>query len=114
MNIQIPTADLKSTLSTLLGAALSSETQVGQSALSQLQALTDELYPLFVSETQAMLTASNPATPQAYLGILEGCIVAAAAKLGLSALSQQPTILAAAMSSGIQILVLLLKSAVVA
>jgi hypothetical protein len=113
MNIQIPTAELKSTLSTLLSGALSGEKQLGQSALAQVQALTEELYPLYVSETQALLTASNPATPEAYLGILRGCVAAAVAKLELAALSEQSAILASAMNSGIQMLAMVLKAAIV-
>ena len=113
MNIQIPTAELKSTLSALLTNALAGETQLGQSALAQVQALTDDLYPLYVSETQALLTAANPATPQAYLGILRGCVAAAVARLELAALQEQSAILASAMNSGIQILALVLKAAVV-
>ena len=114
MQIQIPTADLKSALSTMLTTALSNEQQLGQSATAQVQALVEELYPLVVSETQSLMTATNPAVPQAYLGILQGCVAAATVKLGLQALGDQRKILASALQTGIQMLALVLKAAVVA
>lgn len=98
----------------MLTSALSTEKQLGQSAQAQVQALVDELYPLVVSETQALATASNPAVPQAYLGILQGCVASAIAKLGLEALADQRNILSAALNTGIQILALVLRAAVVA
>jgi hypothetical protein len=114
MQIQIPTADLKSALNSLLSGALSAEQQLGQSAQTQVQALVEELYPLVISETQALLSASNPAVPQAYLAILQGCVAAAIAKLGLQAIGDQRAILSSALQTGIQVLVLVLKAAVVA
>jgi hypothetical protein len=114
MQIQIPANDLKSALNTVLASALAAEQQLGQSAAAQLQALVDELYPLVVSETQALLTAANPAVPQAYLGILQGCVAAATAKLGLQALAEQRKTLASTLQTAIQILALLMKSAVAA
>jgi hypothetical protein len=113
MQIQIPTSDLKSVLSTLLSNSLAGEQQLAASAQAEVTALVEELYPLVVSETQALLTASNPAVPQAYLNILQGCVAAAVTKLGLQALATQRTILAGALQTGIQVLVLVLKAAVV-
>ena len=114
MQIQIPTADLKSVLASLFSSAISAEQQLGQSAQAQLAALVEELYPLVVSETQAIITAANPAVPRAYLAILQGCVAAAIAKLGLQALEQQRDILAGSLQAGIQVLALVLKAAVAA
>jgi uncharacterized tellurite resistance protein B-like protein len=114
MQIQIPTADLKSALTSMLSGALSAETQLSSAAQTQVTQLVEELYPLVVSETQALLTAANPAVPQAYLAILQGCVSAAVAKLGLQALQTQRTVLSSALQTGIQVLVLVLKAAVVA
>ncbi len=112
MQIQIPTADLKSALHSMLAGALAAEGVVAQSASDQLRSLVEELYPLVVSETQALLTATNPAVPQAYLGVLKGCIAAAVAKQGLNALAEQRNILSASLHAGIQILALVLRAAI--
>ena len=114
MNISIPTAELKSALTSMLVGAVGAEKQLGQSELTQVEALVEELYPLVVSETQALISASNPAIPQAYLSILEGCVAAAIAKQSLAALSEQRAILAGALQSGIQILAVVLKATVAA
>lgn len=114
MTLQIPTAQIKSVFNAALSNAAGAEAHLGAQAQAQVQALVDELYPLVVSETQALLSATNPAIPQAYLGILEGCVSAAIAKLGLDALSQQRQLLASALQSGIQILALVLRAAVIA
>jgi len=114
MQIQIPTADLKSALQAMLTAAVGSEKSLGQAAQTQVQTLVEELYPLVVSETQALLTATNPAIPRAYLGVLQGCVAAATAKLGLAALADQRNALAAALHTGIQLLAIILRAAVVA
>ncbi|HET6249916.1 MAG TPA: hypothetical protein VFE47_19660 [Tepidisphaeraceae bacterium] len=113
MQIQIPAADLKSVMTSLFTSALASEQQLAASAQAQIQTLVNELYPLVVSETQAILTATNPAIPQAYLAILQGVVAAAIAKLGLAALAQQRDILASSLQTGIQILAMVLKAAVV-
>ena len=111
MAIQIPEAQLKSILNGALAAALSTEQQLGQAAQAQVQALVDELYPLVISETQSQATAANPAVPQGYLQILEGCVTSAIAKLGLAALQDQRSILAGVLHTAIQVIVLVLKAA---
>ena len=74
----------------------------------------DELYPLVVSQTQTLMTASNPAIPQAYLAILQGCVTATVAKLELEALADQHVIIANALQTGIQMLAMVLKAVVIA
>jgi hypothetical protein len=112
--MQFPTDELKSILHALFSNALSIEQELAESAKAQLSALVEELYPLVQSETQALLTASNPAVPQAYLEVLKGCVAAALAKLGLEALSDQRHVIAVALQAAIQVLALVLKTAVVA
>ena len=114
MQIQIPAADLKSALNAMLTGALGAEQALGQEAQAQVQALVEEMYPLVVSETQALVTATNPGVPQAYLGVLQGCVAAAVARLGLAALASQRNILAAALNSGIQLLAIVMRAAIVA
>ena len=113
MQIQIPTADLKSVINSLFSGTLATEQNLAQSSQLQIQALVEELYPLVVSETQSLLTAANPAVPQEYLALLQGCVAAAIARLGLGALEQQRNLIASSLQTGIQILVLVLKAAVV-
>ena len=114
MQFALPTSDLKSAFSSMLSTALAGEQELGKDATAQVQALVDELYPLVVAETQALLTAANPAIPQTYLGVLQGCVSAAIAKLSLQALSQQRQIIAGALQTGIQILALVMRAAVTA
>jgi hypothetical protein len=114
MTLQLPTADIKSVLSATITTLLTTEQQLGRDAQAQVQALIDDLYPLVVSETQSLLTATNPAIPQAYLAILQGCVDATIARLGLAALGTQRRLIATALQTGIQILGLVLKAAVVA
>ena len=114
MQISIPTADLKSALNTALAGALSVEQSLGQTLQAQLAALVEELYPLVVSETQALITAANPAIPRTYLAVLEGCVAATIAKLSLAALEEQRNILASTLHGAVQILALVLRAAVVA
>ena len=114
MTIQLPTADVKSALAAALQGLLSSEKQLGDDARAQVQQLIDELYPLVVSETQSLLTASNPAVPQTYLAVLQATVEATIARLGLKALATQKQAIAGALQTGIQILALVLRAAVVA
>jgi len=114
MKIQIPTADIKSILGTTLSNMAGAEQQLAADARTQVQALIDELYPLIVSETQSLLTAVNPAVPQAYLAILQGCVDAAVARLGLNAIAAHRQMIAGALQTGIQILALVLRATVVA
>ena len=114
MKLTISTADIKSVLATSMSAMAGAEQQLAADARQQVHALIDELYPLIVSETQSLLTAVNPAVPQAYLAILQGCVDAAVAKLSLNAIAAQRQVLASALQTGIQILALVLRAAVVA
>jgi hypothetical protein len=114
MKIQLPTADIKAALDATITSLLSTEQQLGRDAQTQVQALIDDLYPLVVSETQSLLAAANPAVPQAYLAILQGSVEATIAKLGLTALATQRRLIASALQTGIQILGLVLKAAIVA
>jgi hypothetical protein len=111
MQIQIPQDQLKSILNGALTSALSTEQLLGQAAQAQVAALVEELYPLVLSETQSQAAATNPAVPQAYLQILQGCVSAAIAKLGLRALADQRGILAGVLQTTIQVMVLVLKAA---
>ena len=114
MKIQFPTSDVKAALAAAMSAALGAEKQLGAQAAAQVQQLIDELYPLITAEMQALMNASNPAVPQTYLAVLQGCVDAAIAKLGLQAIAQQRQAAAATLQTAIQILVLVLKAAVVA
>ena len=114
MQIQIPTNDLKAALRSVLATALTDEQALGQAAQSQLERLVDELLPLVGSETQALLTATNPAVPRAYLDVLQGCVAAAVAKLGLAALQDQRAALALIVHASIQMLALALRAAIIA
>jgi hypothetical protein len=114
MKIQLPTADVKSALSATIATLLTTEQQLGRDAQAQVQQLIDDLYPLVVAETQALLAATNPAVPQTYLAVLQGCVDATIAKLGLAELATQRRLIATALQTGIQILGLVLKAAIVA
>jgi len=114
MKIQLPTSDIKSALSATLSSAIATEKQLGADAAAQIQALIEELYPLLIAQTQALLAAKDPAVPRAYLAVLQGCVDAAVAKLGLQALDQQKQIMANALQTAVQVLALVLKVAVVA
>lgn len=114
MQIQIPTADLKAALSAGVTQMLSTETQLGATAQAQVQALIDSIYPLLTAETQASLTAANPAVPAAYLDVLQGIVTAKIAELGLTALASQRQAIATALASGVKMLGLLLKAVVLA
>ncbi|HEX4793698.1 MAG TPA: hypothetical protein VH370_07905 [Humisphaera sp.] len=114
MTIQLPTSDLKAAFTTTLSTAIAAEKQLGADAQAAIARLIDELYPLVTAEAQALLTATNPAVPQTYLAVLQGCVDAAIAKLGLQAISQQRQLLASALQTGIQIVALVLRAVVVA
>lgn len=114
MQIQIPTAALKSAFAAAVTAALSSEQQLGADAQSQIQALVDDLYPLVMAETQAAITAADKTIPDGYLSILTGVVEASIAKLGLQALATQRGVIASALQAGVSILATVLKTAVIA
>lgn len=114
MKIQIPDAEIKAAISDTFANLVGVERQLSDDARAQVEALIDELYPLVVSETQALLSATNPAVPQAYLGVLQGCVDAAVAKLALRAIAEHRRQLAAALQTGIHILAMVLRAAVVA
>ena len=114
MQIQIPTNDLKAALNASLANLVSAEGNLAAEARAQVQALVDDLYPLVVSEAQSLLSAANPAVPRAYLAVLQGCVEAAIAKLGLQTIATQRQQIAGALQTAIQLLALLLRAAVVA
>jgi hypothetical protein len=114
MTIQLPTSDIKAALSATLSGAISAEKQLGVDAAAQIQALIEELYPLLIAQTQALLAGKDPAVPRAYLAVLQGCIDAAVAKLGLKALDQQRQIMAGALQTAVQVLAMVLKAVVIA
>jgi hypothetical protein len=114
MTLQLPTSDIKAALAATLSSAISAEKQFGMDAAAQVQALIEELYPLLIAQTQALLAAKDPAVPRAYLAVLQGCVDATVAKLGLTAIDQQRQIMAGALQTAVQVLALVLKAAVLA
>lgn len=114
MKIQIPTADLQAAFNTGVQTALASEQQLADSAKAQIQQLIATMYPQIIEMSQELISSSNPAVQQGYITILEGIIAAKTAELGLGALGAQRKVIAGAIATGINILGLVLKAAVVA
>jgi hypothetical protein len=112
MTITLPTSDIKATFNAALSSAIAAEQQLGAAAAAQVQQLIDELYPLVTAEAQALLTATNPAGPQTYLAVLQGCVDAAIAKLGLQAIIQHRLLIASTLQTAVQILALVMRAAI--
>ena len=114
MQIQLPADQIKSALQLAATNFIAGESALGADAVAQLNTLVEEIYPLAIAETQSLITATNPAIAQQYLAVLQGTMTAKVAELGLAALESQKQQIAAGIATGIQILALVLKAAVVA
>jgi len=112
MTIQIPTADLQAAFNTAVQTALASEQQLADSAKAQIQQLVATMYPQITAMTQELMDSPNPAVQQGYMAILEGIIAAKISELGLGALATQRKVIAGAITTGINIVGMLLKAAV--
>lgn len=113
MTLNLPTQEVKSAFHAALANALAAEKNLAHAAHAEIAQLVEELYPLLVSQTQALLTAPNPQIPQTYLNVLQGTVSATIAKLGLRALAEQRTTLSLGLQTGIQILALVLRAVMV-
>lgn len=111
MPASLNTAQVQTILSQTFASALSAEKALAGDAQAQLQQLAAELAPLALNEAIALQTAANPAVQSAYLAVLEGCLAAAIARLGLAALQTQRQLLTQICQTVLQVLVVVLKAA---
>lgn len=112
MQIQLQSTDIQSAIFTAATNALATEAALGADAQAQLTTLVNEMLPLVIAETQSLMTDVDPVVAQQYLAVISGTVDAKIATLGLSALAAQKQQIAVGITTGVQIMAVILKAAI--